>query len=171
MDAVHIHLMITHVPILATIFSLLILIWGVVRSDSKYQMLAMTGFIIAGIFSLVALNTGEGAEEAVEHLAGVTRGVIHTHEEAAEVANWIAMLLGVVSIGGFVIQKVKPALMKTYVFLVLLAGLVSSGAFSYVGYLGGQVRHTEIRSQTAASAETQASEVSERISTTNSDND
>ena len=158
MDAAHIHLLITHVPIMATIFSLLILIWGLVRKEQKYQMLAMAGFIFAGIFSLVALNTGEGAEEAVENLAGVSRSFIHNHEEAAEVANWMAMILGVASIGGFILQKVKPAVMKTYTMLVLLIAIVSSGAFTYTGYLGGQVRHTEIRPQATTSMQAQPGE-------------
>ncbi|MEO6149344.1 MAG: hypothetical protein ABIP28_04245 [Mucilaginibacter sp.] len=32
----------------------------------------------------IALQTGEGAEEVVEHLQGVNKKLIHEHEEQAE---------------------------------------------------------------------------------------
>jgi hypothetical protein len=56
----------------------------------------MVGFIIAGILSIVALQSGEGAEDTVENLLGVTESYIHDHEEAAEITNWIAVALAVV---------------------------------------------------------------------------
>lgn len=149
MDSVHLHLLITHVPVLATIFSFLVFVWGMIRSDKKYYHLAMIGFITAAVFSIIALQSGEGAEETVEHLAGVSESVIHTHQESAEVTNWIAIILGLASIGGFLIEKYKPALTKTYMIIILLLGLVSSGSFTYTAYLGGQVRHSEIRTQSA----------------------
>jgi uncharacterized membrane protein len=145
MDAVHLHLLITHVPVLATIFSFLILIWGVAKPEKHYYQLAMVGFIIAALLSIVAVQSGEGAEETAEELPGVTETVIHNHEEAAEITNWIAIILGVASIGGFYIMKNKAESMKNYLKILLLLGLVSSGAFIYTAYLGGQVRHTEIR--------------------------
>lgn len=147
MDSVHLHLLINHVPVLATIFSVLILLWGIIKSEKSYYRLAMVGFILAGVFSIVALQSGEGAEEAVEHLAGVSENMIHDHEEVAEVTNWIAVALGLASIGGFVIQKYKTAVMKPYLTVLLVVGFASSGAFIYTAYLGGQIRHTEIRSQ------------------------
>jgi len=161
MDSVHLHLLITHVPVLATIFSFLVFVWGMIQSDKKYYHLAMVGFIAAGILSIVALQSGEGAEEAVEHLAGVSESVIHTHQESAEVTNWIAILLGVASIGGFLIEKYKPSLTKAYMVIILLLGLVSSGSFTYTAYLGGQVRHSEIRTQSAANQTEQGTESEE----------
>lgn len=148
MDATHIHLMSNHVPLLATIFSLLILAWGLFKSEESYQNLAMVGFIIAGVFSIIALQSGEGAEDIVENLPGVTEAFIHDHEEAAETTNWIAIILALVSLGGFVVRRIKPALMKRHLWVLLLGSLLSAGMFSYTAYLGGQIRHTEIRPDT-----------------------
>lgn len=148
MDATHLHLLINHVPILTTVFSALILLWGIIKSNKSFQQLALVGFIIAGIFSVVALQSGEKAEETVENLPGVTESYIHDHEEAAEVTNWIAIALAVVSILGFAVSRYKPKMMKAYLYLLLIGGIVSGGMFSYTAYLGGQIRHTEIRPDT-----------------------
>lgn len=149
MDATHLHLLTNHIPILTTIFSVLILGWGIFKSEKNLQNLAMIGFIIAGVLSIVVLQSGEGAEETVESLAGVTENVIHNHEEAAETTNWIAMVMGVMAIGGFVLRKTKPRLMKGYLWILLIGGMLSAGMFSYTAYLGGHIRHTEIRPDTA----------------------
>lgn len=145
MDATHLHLLINHIPILTTIFSVLILLWGIIKSNKSFQQLAMVGFIIAGILSIVALQSGEGAEDIVENLPGVTERYIHDHEEAAGITNWIAVAIALISLGGFAVQRIKPTLMKGYLWFLLLGSLVSAGMFSYTAYLGGQIRHTEIR--------------------------
>jgi uncharacterized membrane protein len=134
-----------HVPLLATIFSLLILVWGLFKSEKSYQNLAMVGFIIAGIFSIIALQSGEGAEDIVENLPGVTENFIHDHEEAAETTNGIAIAIALVSLGGFAVRRLKPTLMKSCLWVLLLGSLLSAGMFAYTAYLGGQIRHTEIR--------------------------
>lgn len=150
MDATHIHLMSNHVPILATIFSVLILGWGLFKSEKSYQQLAMVGFIIAGVFSIIAMQSGEGAEDIVENLPGVTESFIHDHEETAEITNWVAIIIAVTALAGFVIRKMKATIMKQYLWVLLVGGIISAGMFSYTAYLGGQIRHTEIRPDTSA---------------------
>lgn len=150
MDATHIHLMSNHVPLLATIFSVLILAWGLFKSEVSYQNLAMVGLIIAGVFSIIALQSGEGAEDIVENLPGVTENFIHDHEEAAETTNWIAIIMAVAALAGFGVRRMKETFMKKYLWILLLGSIVSAGMFSYTAYLGGQIRHTEIRPDTTA---------------------
>lgn len=150
MDATHIHLMSNHVPLLATIFSLIILAWGMLKSEKSYQNLAMVGLIVAGIFSIIALQSGEGAEDIVESLPGVSESFIHDHEEAAETTNWIAIGIALVSLGGFGVRGLKPTLMKGYLWILLLGSILSAGMFSYTAYLGGQIRHSEIRPNATA---------------------
>jgi uncharacterized membrane protein len=166
MDAAHIHLISNHVPLLATIFSLLILVWGLFKSEKRYQNLAMVGFIIAGVFSIIALQSGEGAEDIVENLPGVAESFIHNHEEAAETTNWIAIILALASLGGFVVRRLKPMLIKTYLWILLVGSLLSASMFSYTAYLGGQIRHTEIRPDTSATQTQLGDEYSSKVGNT-----
>lgn len=148
MNAVHLHLMVNHIPILATFFSLCILAWSQYKGNKSFFSLAMIGFIIAGVFSIIALQSGEAAEEIVEHLAGISGDVIHEHEEMAETANWLAVLLGIGGITGLFIQKKKESLMKISGLILLLIALISTGVFAYTAYLGGQIIHQELESNT-----------------------
>jgi hypothetical protein len=45
-----------------------------------------------------------------------------------------------------VFHKVNPALSKALLLVSALLGIVVFGAMARTGYLGGQIRHTEIRS-------------------------
>lgn len=146
MNAVHIHLLANHIPILATFFSLSVLAWSQLREENSFFSLAMIGFIIAGVFSMIALQSGEAAEEIVEHLAGVSGDVIHEHEEMAEIANWIAVILGLGAVAGLVIQKKKRSLKKSIGIGLLILALVSTGTLAYTAYLGGQIIHSELQS-------------------------
>ncbi len=145
MDATHIHLMANHVPLQTTIFSLLILGWGIFKHNVNFQNLAMVGFVIAGVFSIIALQSGEGAEDIVENLPGVAESFIHNHEEAAETTNWIAITVALMSLAGFGVRRMKATFMEKYLWILWVGSVVSAGMFSYTAYLGGQIRHTEIR--------------------------
>lgn len=145
MNAAHLHLIVNHVPVLLTLFSVLVLAWGMAQSNKSFQQLALVGFVLAGVFSFVALQSGEEAEEIVEDLPGVTEHYIHEHEEAAEVTNWIAVLLGVASLAGLGIMRSSGSVKNAFMVVLLVGGIASAGLFVYTAYLGGQVRHTEIR--------------------------
>ena len=51
---------------------------------------------------------------------------------------------------GVAISRFKPGIMKMYLYVLLTGGIVSAGMLSYTAYLGGQIRHTEIRPETTA---------------------
>lgn len=150
MNAAHIHLMFNHVPVLATYFSLVILLWGLVKKNDSYITVALVGFIVAGIFSIIAVQSGQGAEELVEDLAGVSEHIIHEHEEAAEGAQWISIILGLLAIGGLFMKKMSDTVKKYLLGAIVIFSFVSAGYMAYTAYEGGQIRHTEIRGQNAA---------------------
>ncbi len=145
MNAVHLHLIVNHIPILVTFFSMCILAWSQFKGNKSFFSLAMIGFIIAGVFSIIAIQSGEAAEEIVEHLAGVSGDVIHEHEEVAEIANWLAVILGIGGMIGLFIQKKKESLIKVSGIILLLIALISTGVFAYTAYLGGQIIHHELK--------------------------
>lgn len=147
MDAVHIHLIVNHIPVLGSIFGFLLLLVGIIQKNNSYSRVAIAVLIISGIFAVVALQSGEGAEEAVEGLPGVTEGLIHEHEEAAEGAMWISVVTGLLAIGGLFLEKMRPEKLRSFLIVVLIGSAVASGYMGYTAYLGGQIRHTEIRPQ------------------------
>ncbi len=144
MNPTHVHLMITHLPIFASALGLLVLIYGIWQQSTSTKIAAYGLFVIGSIGAGIAYLTGEEAEETVEHLAGIARSTIHTHEEAAMYALVSMIFLGLASIVGiYSIWKSMPAENKISNVMILLA-IVCFSIVARVGYLGGQIRHSEV---------------------------
>lgn len=148
MDFVHLHLVLTHVPVLATFFSLAILIWAMISKHPEHYKIAFAGFIVAGIFAVVAFVTGEGAEDIAETIAGVSESAIERHEDAASVALWMTVVLGVFGLIGLIWNKFGMKGFRPFVWTVFFYGLATAGVLAYTANLGGQIRHTEISQTT-----------------------
>ncbi|MFI0430131.1 hypothetical protein [Mariniflexile sp. HMF6888] len=144
MDLTHIHLILTHFPIVGTIIGIGILAYGQFAKNDDVKKVALVTFVLMAILTIPVFLTGEPAEESVEHLTGVSENIIEEHEELAKKAIWLMGLLGVFSLISFyaIIKKTTFAKMMTLITLVI--SLTTFGIFAKVGNLGGQIRHTEI---------------------------
>ena len=100
MNDAHYHLVLNHLPIIIPAIGLLILIGGLLFKSEIVKRTAYLVFILGAITTLAAFATGEGAEEAVEHLPGVTENLIKTHEETAEIFAILSYILGAIALIG-----------------------------------------------------------------------
>ncbi|MEO6357178.1 MAG: hypothetical protein ABIU77_04155 [Ferruginibacter sp.] len=144
MSQAHLHLLITHLPIFGSIIGALILGYGLWTKSNHTKNAASFIFIISAIGAGIAYLTGEGAEEGVENIQGVAEKLIKIHEDAAMYALISLIALGVLSVIALAVSRVKPALIKTTSIFLFLLSLISFGLVARTGYLGGQIRHTEI---------------------------
>jgi uncharacterized membrane protein len=145
MDPTHIHLLLTHFPIIGTFFALGILAYGHFSKKDDVRNVAFVIFILMSLITIPVFLTGEEAEEAVEHLPGVSEAMIHEHEELAEKAIWLMGLLGILSLAGLYATIKKLSFTKTLSVATLVVSLATFGIFALVGNHGGQIRHSEIR--------------------------
>ena len=155
MDAVHLHLMLNHVPVIGLGFVLLTLLVAWIRRDDVLLRLALAFGIVVALGAIGARLTGSGAEEAVDKLPGVTEAVIERHEDAANLGTVVVVLLGVVSLGGLWLWRRAP-IPRWFQLGLLALTVVSAGIMTYTANLGGQVRHTEIRAGAGTNAEPNA---------------
>lgn len=88
--------------------------------------------------------TGEGAEEAVERLPGVSEAIISKHEEVAQWALISVVATGIMALIALFSFK-RPAVTRISKILVLLLSIATGGSMVQTAHLGGQIRHTEIR--------------------------
>ena len=80
----------------------------------------------------------------IDHGLDDVHGQVEEHEEAAELAFISLMILGGTSLIGLFLSYKKSALANKVALVVLLISLVSFGLVVRTGYLGGQIRHTEV---------------------------
>ncbi len=153
MNQTHLHLAITHLPIFGSFFGVLVLIIGLWAKSIQTKIAAYYIFIISALGAGIAYLTGEGAEETVEKIQGIAESTIELHEDFAVFALISLIILGVASIIGLFLTLRKSALTKKIAFVVLFTSLISFGLVARTGYLGGQIRHTEINNVTTTTQE------------------
>lgn len=158
MDQTHIHLLITHLPIFGSILGGLVLAYGLWSNSNDTKIAAYFLFIISSIGAGIAYLTGEAAEETVENIQGVVEATIKTHGEFALFALISLIILGVASILGLFLTVRKSPLTRTIAFAILFISLISFGLVARTGYLGGQIRHTEISNGATVPAENSENE-------------
>lgn len=144
MDQVHIHLLITHLPIFGSILGGVVLAQGLWTKSNQTIIAAYSLFIIAAIGATISYLTGEGAEEAVENIQGVAENMIDQHEDFAMISLISLLILGVLSIGGVLLTIKNSPISRSVAFIILFISVISFGLVARTGYLGGQIRHTEI---------------------------
>jgi len=159
MTQLHLHLLITHLPVFGSILGALVLGYGIWVKHIQTKMAAYYLFILSAMGAGVAYLTGEAAEEGVENIPGVAESIIGQHEDFALYALISLIGLGVISLVGLFVGYVKGSMTRSFSFVVLFFSLVSFGLVARTGYLGGQIRHTEIG--TAAAIQNSGSEQGE----------
>lgn len=146
MNEAHFHLIVNHVPIVGTLIGFLVLLSGFILKKPQIKNTALGIFIFSALLTIVAFFTGEGAEGIVEKLPGISETLIHKHEEYAELFQTIMLILGSVSLITMFLQFKKLSFYKYGFILVLMLSVGAIVISIYVGTSGGEIRHTEIRS-------------------------
>lgn len=150
MDQTHLHLLITHLPIFGSILGAIVLAYGLATKTQQTLIAAYLVLIISSVGAFIAHQTGEAAEETVEHMQGISENLIHEHEESAEIALIAMIVLALLSLLALFAAYRKSPYSNSLAWITLFISLISFGIVARTGYLGGQIRHTEINSNTAA---------------------
>lgn len=150
MNNAHLHLVVNHLPIIFPLVGLIVLISAFFTKNETVKRTSYLIFVLGAVASVIAMATGEGAEEAVENLPGVTENLIHNHEEAAELFAVISYILGALSLAGIYISFKNLSFSKFVSYAVSVLALVTLFFAQQTGNSGGQIRHTEIRSGNTA---------------------
>lgn len=152
MNSTHLHLLLNHFPIIGTLIGGGLLLAGIFRKN--YQ-LCNSALVLLSIMALIAIPvylTGEPAEETVEKINGISESMIEAHESAAKIAIWLMMATGFMAFISFSLQLKSKTYKPVLNYLVALFTLICFTAMARTGYLGGQIRHTEISSNSNINA-------------------
>jgi uncharacterized membrane protein len=148
MNSVQLHLALTHVPVILSLIGLMML---AVAFFVKNPILTKTSYVlilIAGITAIPVFFTGEGTEETIENLPGVSEAVIERHEDVAKLAMISIAAAGFAALAALFSFRWQIAT-RVFRLVVLLLAITSGVLMAQTAHLGGQIRHTEIRSGVA----------------------
>jgi len=150
MNIAHLHLMLNHFPVVGSVIVALLLVLALYRRSDELGRASLMLAALVGAVSVAVYFTGEPAEELVERLPGVSEAITEQHEEAALVATIVVAALGAFSLAVLAMHRGRRALSRRTTGAALVLALVGCGVMGYTAFLGGQVRHTEIRSGAVA---------------------
>ncbi|WP_157452544.1 hypothetical protein [Chloroherpeton thalassium] len=138
--------MITHFPIFGTLIGSAFLAYGIFSKQDAIKQASFVLIILIALATVPVLISGSGAADAFAPFVGeLDRQIIKEHKELAEKTLWLSALMGGLSLASFITLLKKNNLAYALSITTLLITLITFGAFSKVGNLGGQIRHTEIR--------------------------
>jgi len=143
MNQSQIHLALTHMPVILTLTGLVVLSVSLFIRNIVVTKVAFYMLIAAAVFVLPVFFSGEGAEETVEHLAGVSESMIQKHENVANVSFYIVIATGILA-GAGLLRLARRSWLSPARYLVLFVALFSSALMIWTAHLGGQIRHSEI---------------------------
>jgi formate hydrogenlyase subunit 3/multisubunit Na+/H+ antiporter MnhD subunit len=147
MNAAHFHLLVNHLPVIGILIGILVLLAGFAWKQPAVKATSAGIFVFSALGAIAAFLSGEGAEEAVEGMSGVSETLIHHHEEMAKLFLGMAVGLGVVSVAALVLGLRRSGYARWLYLLLLLLGLGNAVAAGMVASSGGEIRHPEARGQ------------------------
>ncbi len=150
MSATHIHLMLNHVPVLGVLFGLGLLAAGTWKRSDTLKRAAFVVFLVCAVAALPAYLTGEPSGKAVQGLPGLSNRVVEEHETVAQLAMSAVLVLGGLGASGLWLFRRGSVIPSWFGWLLLAVALVTGVLMSWTANLGGQIRHTEIRSDSFA---------------------
>ncbi len=147
MDPIRIHLLLNHFPSVGLIIVLLFLVYGLFTAKHQITAFCRVALVLLAIMTVVVNNSGENAEEKLEHQTGFNSEMMEEHEEAAEFAFWAMMGLGAFSLLIMIIGIKNKGLAKKLDYVMLVLALFVCVIMVRTGNIGGKIRHSEITTE------------------------
>lgn len=145
MNQAHYHLLLNHLPIIIPIVGLLVLVGGFGFRSEVVKRTSFFIFIIAALSAIAASATGDGAQEVIKRLPGISKQLIHAHEEAADTFSIVLYLFGGLSLAALWASWKQKPYSRQLSWLVIGFSIVVLFFSWQTGTSGGVIRHTEIR--------------------------
>jgi uncharacterized membrane protein len=145
MNPAHLHLLFNHLPIIIPIVGFLVLLIGFIFKNEIVKQTAAFIFIVAALCAMPAAFTGDGAEDAIRHLPGVSKHLIHQHEEIADTFSVLCYVLGALSLISLIGSWKQKSFVRILYYVLLMVCMVVLYFGQQTGLSGGEIRHPEIR--------------------------
>ncbi len=145
MTPAHLHLVLNHVPAIGVVFAGILFVVARLKGSASFQRVALWFLVVSALAAIPVYLTGESAEDVVEGLPGVAEAVVERHEEAAAVAFTAMEVAGGLALLAALLFHRAAELPRALAAGIAVAVVTTTVLFGWTGYLGGQIRHTEIR--------------------------
>ncbi len=160
MNPAQIHLALTHLPVFGYLLFTPLFFFALWKKKQDLLTLVSIMLVLLSLSAILVFNTGEGAEELVEDISGISHDTIEEHEESGEISFW---LLSISGLAAALVLALRVSLFhpKQFKLLILMALLLVATTVSslYTAHLGGKIRHPETSATPVPGSHSDESEV------------
>src|SRR5580704_2219406 len=145
MDLAHIHLLLNHFPTIGYIIGGGLFVLALIMKSDHLKIASLVILLGIALLAIPTYMSGNGAQDAIKSLPGVSKSMIENHEGAALVALAFMLLTGAFAWLGLWQFRRLARIPNWNLTVILLLTLVSFGLMGRASNLGGDIRHAEIR--------------------------
>lgn len=143
MSLPHIHLLLNHFPIIGTIIAAGLFLFGLLGKSDDLKRASLVIFAGIALLSIPTYMSGNGAEEALQKLPGVSKDLVAAHNNAALVSLVFVELTGIFAwLALWQYRRFAHPQRWSLAVVLLLAG-ATIYFMTLTGNTGGEIRHHE----------------------------
>ncbi len=145
MDLTHIHLLLNHFPTIGMIIGGGLFLLSLIAKSEDLKRASLTVLVGIALISIPTYMSGNGAQDAIKAVPGVSKSLIETHEGAALEGIAFMEVLGVFAWLGLWQLRRLTHVPNWNLAVILVLTLVTFGLMARAANIGGEIRHAEIR--------------------------
>lgn len=145
MDLTHIHLLLNHFPTIGTIIGGGLFILSLIMRSDDLKRASLLVLLGIALIAIPTYMSGNGAQDAIKSLPGVSQPLIGAHEGAAFVAIWFMEFTGAFAwLGLWQFRRLKR-IPNWNLTVILILTVATFALMTRASNMGGEIRHAEIR--------------------------
>jgi len=139
----HIHLVLTHIPVIGIGAILAFFLVGRIRRSDEVQWISLQMFVALALVSIAVYLTGSPASHQMREVPGVSRDLIRNHSDAADFAFTGVEVLGALALALLVKFWGQAAVPTRLLDVIMVVVVIVLGLLIWTAGLGGKIRHPE----------------------------
>jgi hypothetical protein len=145
MDLTHTHLLLNHFPTIGSIIGGGLFLLALLMKSDDLKRASLVILLGIALISIPTYMSGNGAQQAIQSLPGVSKSLVETHEGAAMEALAFMQVAGAFAWLGLWQFRRLGHLPGWNAAVILVLTLVTFGLMARASNIGGEIRHAEIR--------------------------
>jgi hypothetical protein len=151
MDLAHTHLLLNHFPTIGTIIGGGLFLLSLILKSDDLKRASLVVLLGIALIAIPTYMSGNGAQQAIASVPGISKSLIETHEGAALEGLAFMELTGAFAWLGLWQFRRLARVPRWNLTVILILTLVTFLLMARAANIGGEIRHEEIRAATAGS--------------------
>jgi len=158
MDLAHIHLLLNHFPTIGFIIGGGLYLLSLVANSDDLKRASLVILLGIALLAIPTYMSGNGAQDAIKSMPGVSKSLIEAHEGAALVALGFMEVTGAFAWLALWQFRRLTRIPNWNLAVILVLTLLSLGLMTRASNMGGEIRHAEIRATQGAATQAPAAQ-------------